>query len=270
MIDWSVSPEIVDFGFIHIRWYGLMFLVGFFAGFRLMKEVCIREGKPVEKLESLLIYLVAGTMIGARLGHCLFYDPLYFLTHPLEILKVYQGGLASHGGGLGVIFSLFLFSRRNSEFRLWWLLDRISIFTVMTGALIRVGNLMNSEILGKPTDGTWGVIFTRVDGTPRHPAMIYESICYALIFAFTYSLYRRLRSRAPDGLLFGTVVILIMTCRFVIEFFKEVQEPFERGMPFNMGQLLSLPFIAVSLFLIVRGIRRLNSPVQPVSSSKSC
>ncbi len=259
MIEWSVSPEILEIGFIHLRWYGLMFLIGFFVGFRLMKEACVFEKKPVEKLESLLIYLVLGTMIGARLGHCLFYDPQYFLTHPLEILKVYQGGLASHGGGVGVILALWWFSQCNSEFRLWWLLDRISIFTVMTGALIRIGNLMNSEILGKRTDGTWGVIFTRVDRIPRHPAMIYESICYALIFAFTYSLYRRLRSRAPDGLMFGLVVFLIMTCRFGIEFFKEVQEPFEQGMTLNMGQLLSVPFIAVSLFLAIRGIRRLNS-----------
>ena len=259
LIHWSVSPEIYEIGPVRLRWYGLMFLTGFAIGYQLMREVCIKENKPVEKLESLLIYLVLATMIGARLGHCLFYDPVHFLTHPLDILKVYEGGLASHGGGLGVITALILFSRRNPEFSMWWLLDRISIFTVMTGSLIRIGNLMNSEILGKPTDGTWGVIFERIDQIPRHPAMIYESICYALIFALTYTLYRKWRARAPNGLLFGMVVGLIMTCRFFIEFFKEVQEPFERGMVLNMGQLLSLPFIAVSLYLVVRGFRLLRA-----------
>jgi phosphatidylglycerol---prolipoprotein diacylglyceryl transferase len=258
LIHWSVSPEIFEIGPVRLRWYGLMFLTGFTIGYQLMREVCLKEDKPVEKLESLLIYLVLATMIGARLGHCLFYDPGYYLAHPLDILKVYQGGLASHGGGLGVITALILFSRRNPEFSMWWLLDRISIFTVMTGALIRIGNLMNSEILGKPTDGSWGVIFSRVDQVPRHPAMIYESICYMFIFALTYTLYRKWRARSPDGLLFGMVVGLIMICRFFIEFFKEVQEPFERGMVLNMGQLLSLPFIAVSLYLVVRGFRRLG------------
>lgn len=258
-MNWSVSPEIFEIGPIRLRWYGMMFLAGFFIGFRLMREVCEREGKPVEKLESLLIYLVLATMIGARLGHCLFYDPVYFLSNPLEILKIYQGGLASHGGGLGVIFALIIFSKRNPEYSMWWLLDRISIFTVMTGAFIRIGNLMNSEILGKPTDGSWGVIFSRVDSVPRHPAMVYESLCYAFIFVITYSLYRKWRERAPDGVLFGLVISLIMASRFVIEFFKEVQEPFERGMALNMGQLLSLPFIAVGVFLVVRGLRRRDS-----------
>lgn len=256
VIQWSVSPEIVSFGPIHVRWYGLMFLIGFSIGYHLMQKACVWEEKPTEKLESLLIHLVLGTVVGARLGHCLFYDPGFYLSHPLEILKIYEGGLASHGGGLGVIASIFLFARKNKEFPLWWLLDRISIFTVMTGAFIRIGNLMNSEILGKPTDGTWGVVFTRIDQLPRHPSMVYESICYAVIFFATYTVYKRWKERSPDGVLFGMVVAAIMTCRFGIEFFKEVQEPFERGMTLNMGQLLSIPFIAAGMFLIARGWKK--------------
>lgn len=261
LINWSVSPDIFSLGPLRLRWYGLMFLFGFSIGYQLMREACIKEGKPIEKLESLLIHLVLGTLIGARLGHCLFYEPGHFLAHPLDILKVYEGGLASHGGGVGVILAIWWFAKKNPEFGIWWLLGRISIFTVMTGAFIRIGNLMNSEILGKPTDGTWGVIFSRVDLVPRHPAMVYESICYALIFALTYSLYRKWRERSPDGLLFGLVVGLIMICRFIIEFFKEVQSPFENGMVLDMGQILSIPFILASVFLVVRGLRRLKDPI---------
>ena len=256
LITWAVSPEIISIGPIHLRWYGLMFLCGFGIGYLLMREACLNEKKPVEKLDSLLMHLLLGTMIGARLGHCLFYDPIHYLSHPVDILKVYEGGLASHGGGLGVIFSIWWFARKNPEFSVWWLLDRISIFTVLAGAFIRIGNLMNSEILGKPTDGTWGVIFSRVDSVARHPAMVYESLCYAGIFCMTYMLYRRLRDRSPAGLLFGLVVGSIMICRFIIEFFKEVQSSFEKGMQLDMGQLLSIPFIIVSAYLVLRAISR--------------
>lgn len=256
LIHWSPSPDILTLGPLRLRWYGLMFLLGFSIGFRLMRKVCLAEGKPTEKLESLLIHLVFGTMIGARLGHCLFYEPAHYLANPLEILKVWEGGLASHGGGLGVIAALILFSRRNPEFGIWWLLDRISIFTVMTGAFIRIGNLMNSEILGKPTDGTWGVIFDRVDQVPRHPSMVYESFCYALIFAISYRTYLRYKGRPPEGLLFGMVVGLIMLCRFFIEFTKEVQSSWEQGLVLDMGQMLSMPFILVSAWLVWRALKQ--------------
>ena len=258
LLVWSASPEIFTLGPLRLRWYGLMFLAGFAIGLQLMKWVCSREGKDPTKLESLLVHLVLGTTIGARLGHCLFYDPIFFLTHPLDILKIWEGGLASHGGGLGVICALYLFSRKNPEFSFWWLLDRISIFTVMTGSFIRIGNLMNSEILGKPTQSNWGVIFTRVDQVPRHPAMIYESIWYAIVFFVSFGLYRKLGTRMRDGFYFGLVISGIMAGRFVIEFFKEVQEAFERSLPINMGQILSIPFIAVGLILVVRSIGRLG------------
>jgi len=250
ILEWNVSPDIVHLGPLQLRWYGLMFIAGFSIGYSLMKTICVWEGKSTAKLNSLLIHIFLGTLIGARLGHCIFYDFEYYFSEPLRILKVWEGGLASHGGGIGVIIALLIFSRRNPEFSLWWLLDRISVFTVMTGAFIRLGNLMNSEILGKPTDGSWGVIFKRVDLIPRHPAMVYESICYALIFVFTYRLYLKKKQNTPPGLLFGLVITLIMSCRFVIEFFKEHQSAFEKDLPLDMGQILSIPFVLVGLVII--------------------
>lgn len=264
LMHWNVSPEILELGPLRLRWYGLMFLAGFSLGYHFMVKVCRWEKKPVDKLDSLLVHLVLGTTIGARLGHCLFYDPVYYLSNPLEILKIWEGGLASHGGGLGVIVALWWFSRKNPEFSWWWLLDRISVFTVMTGAFIRIGNLMNSEILGKPTDGTWGVIFERVDMIPRHPAMVYESLCYALIFFVAYffiyrGIYlksdRQRKGQTPQGLLFGFVVAMIMAARFFIEFFKEIQSPFEKDMFLNMGQILSLPFILFGLYFVIKALR---------------
>lgn len=252
ILDWNVSPEIFELGPIRLRWYGLMFLLGFSLGYRLMMSVCRWENKPLEKLDSLLVHLVLGTTIGARLGHCLFYDPVHYLSHPLEILKIWEGGLASHGGGTGVIIALWLFVRKNPEFTWMWLLDRIAIFTVMTGSFIRIGNLMNSEILGKVTDGTWGVIFSRVDPLPRHPAMLYEAFAYALIFAISYGLYLRWKAKSPPGFLFGLVISGIMIARFVIEFWKENQSPFEDGMALNMGQILSVPFIVIGGYMMMR------------------
>ena len=190
---WNVSPEILSLGPLVIRWYGLMFLLGFSLGYYLMVKVCRWEGMPIEKLDSLLVHLVLGTTIGARLGHCLFYDPVHYLTHPLEILKIWEGGLASHGGSLGVIIAIWLFCRKNPEFTLMWVYDRIVIFTVMTGGFIRLGNLFNSEILGKPTGSDWGVVFSRVDAFPRHPAQVYESICYFLIFAVLFQVYLKFK-----------------------------------------------------------------------------
>jgi len=269
LLHWNVSPEIFSAGPITLRWYGLMFLAGFSIGYMLMKKVCEWEGKPVEKLDSLLVHLVLGTTIGARLGHCLFYDPGYYLTHPLEILKVWEGGLASHGGGIGVMIAIWLFVRKNPEFSMMWLFDRIAIFTVMTGGFIRLGNLFNSEILGRPTGGDWGVVFQKVDQFPRHPAQVYESICYFLIFAVAYRLYLKTKERTPSGLLLGAVFTGIFICRFFIEFIKENQSDFENQMTLNMGQILSLPFIAIGIYLMVRALRNGSPPqVAPVAGKK--
>jgi len=256
LIHWSVSPEIFSMGPFHLRWYGLMFLLGFTLGYQGMVQVCRWERLPVEKLDSLLMHLVLGTTIGARLGHVIFYDPVFYFSHPLEIFKIWEGGLASHGGGVGVMVALWLFCRKNPEFKLLWLYDRIAIFTVMTGCFIRIGNLMNSEILGKPTDGTWGVIFEHVDKIPRHPAMIYESFAYLLIFLSSYFLYRRWRETSPRGFLFGYVLALIFVARFIIEYWKENQSPFESEMIINMGQTLSIPFVLAGAWMMWRAWKK--------------
>jgi prolipoprotein diacylglyceryl transferase len=255
IFNWNASPEIFSLGPLHLRWYGLMFLLGFSLGYRGMKRICEREGLPTEALDSLLVHLVLGTTLGARLGHCLFYDPVFYLSNPLEIIKIWEGGLASHGGVLGVLIATWIFLRKNPSFQLMWLYDRLVIFTVMTGGFIRIGNLMNSEIIGRPTFSNWGVVFERVDQLPRHPAMLYESIWYFLIFALAYSLYKKFEAKTPSGLIFGFVTAAVFFGRFVIEFVKENQSSFENQMTLNMGQILSLPFIAAGIYLVARALR---------------
>jgi phosphatidylglycerol:prolipoprotein diacylglycerol transferase len=254
MIHWNVEPDIFTVGPLRLRWYGLMFLVGFTLGYRIVKKMCIREGKPVLPLDNLLVYLVAGTTIGARLGHCFFYEPDYFLAHPLEIFMIWKGGLASHGGGIGVMIALWLFSRKHREFPLVWLMDRIAIPVALTGGFIRIGNLMNSEIIGRPTNAPWAFVFEKVDQIPRHPTQIYESLSYFLVFFISYFIYRK-NPKSPRGLLLGVVFVGLFVSRIIWEFFKENQESFESGMILNMGQILSIPFIIFGTFLIVRALR---------------
>jgi len=265
VIHWNVDPNIVEFGPLRVRWYGLMFLMGFTIGYFIIRRMCLREGKSFERLENLLVYLVLGTAIGARLGHCLFYEPEHYLSHPLEILKIWEGGLASHGGTIGVILAIWLYSRRHPEFSMMWILDRVAVPTALVASFIRIGNLMNSEILGKPADVPWAVVFERVDKIPRHPAQLYESLSYLVLFAITMTMYRRNPNPKP-GLLLGVMLTWIFSWRIVLETFKENQEAFEAGMALNMGQLLSIPFVMIGVFLIVRALK---SPPQNVSVKAS-
>ncbi|MGZ3743574.1 MAG: prolipoprotein diacylglyceryl transferase [Pseudobdellovibrionaceae bacterium] len=256
MISWNVSPTIVKIGPLQLRWYGLMFLLGFLIGYQGMRKICLWEKKALEKLDSLLTHIFLGTLIGARLGHCLFYEPGYYFSHPLDIFKVWEGGLASHGGALGVLLAIWLFSRKNPDFPLMWILDRVAIFVVLTGAFIRIGNLMNSEIIGRPTDVDWAFVFERVDKLPRHPTQIYESLCYFIIALLSWTTYKKYKKNLSPGRVFGMTLSLIFICRFIIEFFKENQESFEAAMPVNMGQLLSLPFVLVGIYFYVRSFRQ--------------
>jgi prolipoprotein diacylglyceryl transferase len=255
MVSWNVSPTIVRFGPLQLRWYGLMFLIGFLWGYQAMRKICQWEGKSTEKLDSLLTHIFLGTLIGARLGHCLFYEPGYYLSHPLDIFKIWEGGLASHGGSLGVLLAIWLFSRKNKDFPLMWIFDRVVIFTVLTGAFIRIGNLMNSEIIGRPTDLAWAFVFEKVDKLPRHPTQIYESLSYFVIALIGWLIYRKYKAKLPPGRIFGLSVALVFIARFFIEFFKENQESFESDMWINMGQLLSLPFIAVGFYFFARSFK---------------
>jgi len=268
-IFWNVRPEIFSieipfpfFGPLNLapRWYGLFFALGFLFGFYLMVRVFRREDKPVEDLDFLLIYLLVGTIIGARLGHILFYHPGYYLLRPAEIIKIWEGGLASHGGLIGVPFAVWLFCRRYDH-RFIWLLDRLAAPIALTGSFIRLGNLFNSEILGVPTDVPWGVVFERaarlrpdVDAVPLHPVQMYESISYLFISVVLWGLYRRYGAETPHGLLVGLFFALVFGVRIVLEVFKRQQVAFEASLPMSMGQLLSIPAVALGLWLIWRSL----------------
>ena len=263
-IHWNPDPEIVNIFGISIRYYGLLFVSGLLLAIYMLTRVFKRENIPSENLEKLTIYGMIGIIAGARLGHCLFYEPSYYLSHPLEmILPVtfppdggikfigYQG-LASHGGVLGLLIGLYFYSRKTKHSMID-ILDLIAVVVGVSLGFIRLANFMNSEIIGMPTTKSWGVIFERVDDLPRHPAQLYEAISYFVILGIMMILYLKMRERLKNGILFGLATILFFMARFIIEFLKEDQVGFEKGMTFNMGQLLSLPYIAVGIGFIIYG-----------------
>jgi phosphatidylglycerol---prolipoprotein diacylglyceryl transferase len=248
-ITWDVDRMILHiYGPFGIRWYSLMFLAAFLFGLWGFNKMLEREGKDSKYSESLLTYVIFGTIIGARLGHCLFYQPMHYLSNPIEILKVWEGGLASHGGTLGIFIAVLLFSRKNKQFPLLWLADRISIFVIVTGGFVRIGNLFNSEIIGKVTTVPWAFIFAKVDNLPRHPAQLYEAIGYISLGAILYLVYLKTYKSKEHGRLFGLTIMLGFLFRALIEQFKVNQVRFEDTMLLNLGQLLSLPYIIVGLF----------------------
>jgi phosphatidylglycerol:prolipoprotein diacylglycerol transferase len=254
-IEWSVSPEIFHLGPFSIRWYGLLFAMGFVVGYILMTWIFKREGRDQADLDQLSVYMIFGTVIGARLGHCLFYNPVYYLSNPIEILKVWEGGLASHGAAIGILISLYLFSKKKKNYTMLWTLDRIVIVVALAGSFIRLGNLFNSEIIGKPANVAWAFIFTSVDNVPRHPTQLYESIAYLTIFLILLFTYAKGFEKNRRGLLFGLFLVLVFTFRFFVEFLKEDQSAFEAGMALNMGQLLSIPFVIAGIVFIVRSFK---------------
>lgn len=254
-ITWDVSPEIIDFWGIQIRWYGLLFASGFVVGYQFMAWIFKKEGKTLKDLEALTLTMIIGTVIGARLGHCLFYEPEYYLMNPIEILKVWRGGLASHGAAIGIIFALWFYSRKRTNISLLWILDRTVISIALAGCFIRLGNFFNSEIIGIPADVPWAVVFERIDLVPRHAAQLYESISYLIIFLFLILRYKKFESKLPPGQLFGSFLTMVFGARFFIEFYKENQSGFEGGMILNMGQLLSIPLIITGIYFIYRSIK---------------
>lgn len=250
-ITWNVNPDLVNIGPLTIRWYGVLFALGFYLGYLIFKRIYTRENIHLDWLEKLTVYMFVGTVVGARLGHCLFYEPAYFLNNPIEILKVWRGGLASHGAVVGILTALFLYSIKIKK-PYFWILDRVAIAVPLAGFLIRTGNLMNSEIYGHPTNVPWAFIFTRDDMIPRHPTQIYEALVYLLIFIGIWFLYRKTKVADFRGLLFSMFLIDIWLARFIIEFFKENQVAFEEGMKLNMGQWLSIPLVLIGLFIFIR------------------
>lgn len=256
-VSWNVDPVIFSIGKLSLRWYSLLFIVGLYpVGYYMMKAFLDREGVNNTVMDAMLYALLLGTIIGARLGHVCFYAPHYYLVeHPEEIIKVWEGGLASHGGAIGVLLAMWWFVNkygRKNGFDFIWLLDRLVIPVCFAGMFIRLGNLMNSEIYGDPTDLPWGFVFLRNGETvAKHPTQLYEAFSYLLIGLFLLHLYYRCLPRLKKGTLFGTFLILLFGARFAIEFIKEPQEAFEQGMRFDMGQWLSVPFIVAGIVLMV-------------------
>lgn len=259
-IQWNVRPELVQLGPVAIRWYGLLFALLFWIGYSIVAWQFRVEGKDENSLGSLLTHIVVGTIVGARLGHCLLYEPAYYLSNPVAILKIWEGGLASHGGAAGVLIALWVYARKNPDQSYLWLLDRLVVPAALGASLIRIGNLFNSEILGRPTTVPWAFVFERVDSVPRHPAQLYESIAYALIFCGLLWAYRRWRNQTPRGLLLGLFLVSVFTARFIIEFFKEEEAAYEQNTLWHVGQWLSLPFIVAGVILTWRALR--NRPAR--------
>jgi prolipoprotein diacylglyceryl transferase len=256
-ITWDWDPVFFNLGGIEIRWYGLMWAVAILLAERICRYNFRREGLPPRTIDSAFLWIVLGTFIGARVGHCLFYEPETYLPEPWRIITdIRDGGMASHGATIGILLGIWGFTRRN-HLPFIWGMDRIAIVAPLSGAIIRFGNLFNSEIVGYPTDMPWGFVFTRNDDIARHPAQLYEALCYILTFAIIYWLYLRKDAgcRRP-GLLFGVAMMGIFLTRFFIEFLKERQEGFEEAMALDMGQLLSLPFIFAGIYFIMRAMRR--------------
>ncbi len=262
ILNWNVSPELLHLGPIVFRWYGVLFALSFAMGFNLTKHMFIREKRPLIYVDYLIFYMMVGTIIGARLGHTLFYEPQIYLADPIRILYIWEGGLASHGAAVGIFVALSLFCYRHRDFKFLWVNDRLCIGVAIAGFFIRLGNFFNSEILGKPTNGHWGVIFSRVDPIPRHPAQLYEAVCYLLIFCFLYRLYWKTEWYKVSGVIYGWFLIFVFGARFCLEFFKENQVAFESGMPLNMGQLLSIPLVIIGIILVYRGWKSKQSPTQ--------
>ncbi len=255
-INWTADPEIFRIGNFAVRWYGLLFASAFFFGYLLFLRIFKREGISVELLDRLTVYTAVGTIIGARLGHCLFYEPDYYLSNPIEILKIWRGGLASHGAAVGILIALYYYSRSVRRPYLW-ILDRIVIAVALGGFFIRMGNLMNSEIYGIETSLPWGFIFTLAGETvAKHPTQIYEGLSYLAIFGLLYTIYIKQDGKPKEGYLFSIFLILLWTVRFLIEFIKEDQVEFEAAMTLNMGQWLSVPFILAGVALLLWSYKR--------------
>jgi len=250
-IIWQPNPTFINIFGLEIRWYGVLYATGFLLGYYILKKIVKKENLSEKLADTISLYVIIGTIIGARLGHCLFYEPDYYLSNPLEILNLRQGGLASHGGALGVGIALFLFSRKY-KFPFHWTLDRVLIPASLVASLIRIGNLINSEIYGIPTNLPWAFIFVKSDPLmiPRHPTQIYEALAYFLLFLALYRIYFKTKKILPPYFISAIFLISCFTFRFFVEFIKDVQVDFEKNLPLNMGQLLSIPFILIGIFFL--------------------
>ena len=278
-IIWDVNPEIININGFGIRWYGLFFALGFLFGYLIMQKVFKLENRNQKSLDRLSIYMLISTVLGARLGHCFFYEPEYYLSNPLEILNIRQGGLASHGAAIGIIIGLLVYSVKE-KLHVSWILDRIVIVVSLAGALIRTGNLFNSEIYGKITSVPWAFRFLKIEEDymtavnnaglncnsadisclinfwpARHPTQIYEAFVYLLLFFVLWRLYFKYKAHTKPFLMFGVFLLVCFGFRFFVEFIKDVQVSSEKDMILNIGQKLSIPFVVLGIFFIYRALK---------------
>ncbi len=269
-ITWTASPNLID-SFVTVRWYGLMFAIGFLVGYEIVWRIYRREGAPESWMSSLFLYVVVATIVGARLGHVFFYDWAWYSQHLSDIPKVWEGGLASHGGTLGIMIAIWFYSKFVTKKPMLWTFDRLIVPVGLVAALIRIGNLMNHEIYGAPTDVPWAFSFVEnvnqwmhgaepVMTVPCHPTQLYEAACYLVTFVVCMYMYWRRNAAEREGLLFGVFMLGIFVPRFFIEYIKNVQEPWEIAMRatwgIDQGQLLSIPFIVLGIWLVIRALRR--------------
>ncbi len=250
MIIWDVNPNIVSIGPLTVRWYGLLFALSFIIGYQIFVWIYKRENRPEQELSDLIWYMIIGTVVGARLGHCLFYNPSFYFQNPFEIIAVWHGGLASHGAAIGILLALYFYTKKRKSVNYFWLLDRIVITVALAAFFIRMGNLFNSEIIGIPTDVAWAFVFTKIDDIPRHPAQLYEALGYLVTFVIIFFMYKNHYKKLADGMIFGWFLVFIFGYRFFIEFLKENQTYFEEGMALNMGQILSIPLVVAGIYFI--------------------
>lgn len=251
-ITWNVDPVIFSLGGLSVRWYGLLWALGIWFTLLIVQKLFKNENLSEKWLDQLFMYTVIGAIAGARIGHCLFYEFDYYIAHPFEMLYIWRGGLASHGGAAGILIAIYFYNKNVSKKGYIWVFDRLVIGVAIAGASIRLGNLMNSEIYGTATTLPWGFIFERNGETlPMHPTQIYEILYCLLTFAITWWLYWKKEAYKKNGLIFGVFLLGIFGSRFLIEFIKLDQESFEAGMLLNMGQILSLPLIIWGIWLII-------------------
>jgi len=260
---WNINPVLFQVGPLAVHWYGIFFAISFLSGYQIMRWIYKREGRPETEVESLFGYMFIGVLLGARLGHCLFYDPVFYLSHPIEILKIWEGGLASHGAALGILAALLVYTQPHDRPSYLWLLDRIVLPVAVAGFFIRVGNFFNSEIIGIPTTRSWAVVFENVDAIPRHAVQLYEAFAYGIIFVLLTLVYRRRENDSRQGMLLGMFLVLVFSARFMLEFLKTRQAAYEASQALSVGQWLSIPFVVLGLILLARSLKPFQKHSDP-------
>ena len=277
-IIWDIDPIMFSIGGRDVRWYGFLLATGFLIGYLILGNTMRKEGYKQTIIDKFAITIIIGVVVGLRLGHCLFYGPYFdvidetgkiieegYLNHPLNMLKVWEGGLASHGGAIGILLAIFIFSKRRKISYLE-LLDKVVLVVPLAGSMVRLGNLMNSEIIGIPTNVSWGFVFSRLGHDyPSHPTQLYEAIFYLTMFFVFYFIYKKYHSGWKHGTFLGWFMIILFGFRYIIEYTKIDPIEFTWNFPLNMGQLLSIPFILVGAFFLWReyaGKTKSNVPME--------